>query len=66
MEDDIQPEVGIIVNKKIGDKIEKNEPLAKIYANSEEDWEEASQDILDAYKIGEAEIDPPPLIYKTL
>lgn len=66
VEDKIQPEVGLVVNKKIGDKVEKGEPLTEIHANSRTDWEVAAADIKKAYKIGDRKVDAPPLIYKTL
>jgi pyrimidine-nucleoside phosphorylase len=66
VEDDIQPEVGIIVNKKIGEEVGKSEELAIIHANSEESWEVAAQDIRAAYKIGKQKVDAHPLIYETL
>ena len=52
-EDKILPNVGIVLNKKIGDKVEKNEILAYIYANEKEKLEYAQRRILEIYKIGQ-------------
>ena len=49
-EDEIDHTSGIILEKKIGDKVEKGEVLAYIHSNKE-DIEEAKQKILNAYMI---------------
>ena len=49
-EDEIDHTSGIILEKKIGDKVEKGEVLAYIHSNKE-DIEEAKQKILSAYMI---------------
>lgn len=66
IEDEIEPEVGIIVKKKLGDQIEKDETIAEIHAKSKETWSIAARNIQDAYKISDTKNDAPPLIYKTL
>lgn len=50
-EDNIEPNVGIILNKKIGDIIKEQDVLAYIYANNEEKLKEAQKRILEIYKI---------------
>ena len=52
-EDKISQNVGIILNKKIGEKVEKGDILAYIYANDEEKIKEAENKILEIYKIEE-------------
>ena len=55
-EDKIDNSVGIILNKKVSDKVEKKEILATVYANSKEKMEKAKEKLLDVIKIEEKEI----------
>ena len=50
-EDSIQNEVGIILNKKVGDKIEIGEVLGVIHSNSNGKMIEAKKEFLDIVKI---------------
>lgn len=50
-EDDIDMSVGIILEKKISDKVKKGEILAYIYANDEEKGKQAVEDLTNIYKI---------------
>lgn len=50
-EDTIDPEVGIILNKKLGDKVLKNEPLAYLYANGPVN--ETNDEVIKAYTISD-------------
>ena len=50
-EDKIDYLAGIILNKKIGDKVEKGEILAYIHTNDESKIEEAKNEVKAAYKI---------------
>lgn len=50
-EDKIDYLAGIVLNKKIGDKVEKGEILAYIHTNDESKIEEAKNEIEIAYKI---------------
>ncbi len=50
-EDKIDSLAGIVLNKKIGDKVEKGEILAYIHTNLEDRIEEAKKDIQKAYEI---------------
>lgn len=52
-EDDIDKSVGIILNKKIADKVKAGEILAYVHANNEEKGTKAVNDILNAYEIVE-------------
>lgn len=51
-EDKIDPSVGIILNKKVGDEVSKYDFLAYICANDEKKLKEAERRILEIYKIG--------------
>lgn len=50
-EDDIDKAVGIVLNKKISNKVNKGDVLAYVYANDEEKGTQAVKDILEAYEI---------------
>lgn len=50
-EDEIDHLTGLVLEKKIGDKIDKGEILAYIHANVAEKIEEAKEKIQEAYKI---------------
>ncbi len=64
-EDVIQMDVGIVLHKKTGDFVEKDECLAKIYHREplSEDW---LQRCLDAFVITDGQPTIPPLIYDVL
>ena len=65
-EDKIEPNVGIIINKKVGDKVEEQDFLAYICANEEEKLREAERRILEIYKIEEKEVDKNPVIIEII
>lgn len=62
LEDKIDHSVGIICLKKIGDSVERGEPLALLYANSEERLAIAKPLAAQAFKIGDERVRPPKLI----
>lgn len=62
LEDEIDRSVGIICLKKIGDAVERGEPLAWIYANSKERLAFAKPLVAKAFKIGAKRVKPPKLI----
>lgn len=62
-EDAIDLAVGLVLNKKRGDKVNVGEPLAYIHANSEEKAEIAKADILKNINIEDAYEEKIPLIY---
>ena len=55
-EDGIEHSVGILLEKKIGGKVQKGEILAYIHANDEEKGKTAIEDIKTAYKIVENQV----------
>lgn len=55
--------VGIIIHKKLGDKVSKNEPIATLYANDDEKRKAAKQRLLNAYVIGKEKPEIPPYVY---
>ena len=48
-EDRIEPEVGITFNKKVGDKVDKEDIVAHIHANNEEKAKEAVERLKEIY-----------------
>ena len=65
-EDNIDNAVGIILNKKVSDKVEKEDVLVTIYANSKEKLEEAKKKLLEVIKIEEQEIERPKMILEIM
>jgi len=58
--------VGIVLHKKIGDYVEKGEPLLTIHANNLTHLEEARQRLLNAYSWSEEKTTPPPIVYEII
>ena len=66
-EDSVDPSVGIVLHKKVGDKVAAGETMATIYYNAETRASRARQLLLASYRIDEAE--PPkqrPLIHRVI
>lgn len=53
---------GIVLHKKVGERVEAGEALAVAYANKKERIEENKARLQNAFKIVDAQVDPPPLI----
>ncbi len=64
-EDSIDPMVGIVLEHKIGDYVEKGEVLAKVYANSEVS-KEITDELDDAYIIVKDKIQKPKIIQEVI
>ncbi len=58
----IDPSVGILLNKKIGDRVEKGEPLCTVFYNQPARFESVRQPLLAAFAISSDRVEPPPLI----
>lgn len=65
-EDKIDLSVGIKLYKKVGDKIEKNEPIVTFYANSAENLHRAQEIFKTAIKIGKEKKDPLPIVLEII
>lgn len=61
----IDPAVGIVLNKKIGDKLEQGEVIARIYTNGK-NTEDAIKQVRNAYIMSKQVIAPPKLILETI
>jgi pyrimidine-nucleoside phosphorylase len=65
-EDSVDPSVGIVLNKKVGVRVERDETLATIYYNEESRAERAQELIRTACQIAEATPQPRPLIHRVI
>ncbi|HEX6262391.1 MAG TPA: thymidine phosphorylase [Actinomycetota bacterium] len=61
--DPIDPAVGIVFHTKIGDRVERGEPMGEIHARDEEAAAEAADRVRAAMTFSESEVEPPPLLY---
>ena len=61
-EDDIDKVVGIIICKKVADRVESGNVLAYIHANDEEKGRKAVEDLKRVYVISEEQIEKPQFI----
>jgi len=66
VESRIDPSVGILLNKKIGDRVEKGEPLCAVFYNQPAKFEAVRQPLVEAFAISSDRIEPPPLIKRIL
>jgi pyrimidine-nucleoside phosphorylase len=57
-EEAVDPQAGIMLHKKIGDEVKKNETIATIYTNKEEKLDSAKIGILDAITIKDLQPKP--------
>lgn len=58
--------VGLVLDKKMGERVEKGEQLCTIYARRPEAIERAEEHLRAAYAWRDEHIGPPPLIYRIL
>ncbi len=62
-EDVIDPAVGMVIKKRRGDRIEKDEPFADFYVNNESELESAIELLRGAITVEEGIPDEAPIIY---
>jgi thymidine phosphorylase len=66
-EDSVDPAVGIMVHKKLGDRVSAGEPLCTVHYNAEERLERARPLLLESYTIGGAAPSPArPLVGRVI
>jgi len=58
----IDPAVGVVLRKKVGEHVKEGEPLLTIHANDKQRLAEAQQRLLAAYQWSDVPVTPPPLI----
>ncbi|NOZ87273.1 MAG: thymidine phosphorylase [Deltaproteobacteria bacterium] len=61
-EDEIDPSVGLLVNRKIGDRIEKGEPLVEIFYSDRERLGNCMEKLRKAMRIGRGPVEAPSLL----
>jgi pyrimidine-nucleoside phosphorylase len=61
--DRIDPSVGVVLAAKVGERVERGQPLATIHASDEGRLEAAERLMKEAFEIGEAPVRIAPLIY---
>jgi len=59
---EIDPSVGIVLRKKIGDAISVGEPLCTVFYNQAAKFESVREPLMSAFEIAAARGEPPPLI----
>jgi pyrimidine-nucleoside phosphorylase len=66
VEDLVDPAVGIVLHKKVGDRVARSEPMCTVHYNSSEKFESARA-LLDAsFEIGAEPPAPRPLIHRVI
>jgi thymidine phosphorylase len=65
-EDSVDPAVGMVLHKKVGDQVNEREPLATIHYNSEARAERAQELIAESIQIAEAAPLKRPLIHRVI
>jgi pyrimidine-nucleoside phosphorylase len=66
MHSTIDPAVGVILHKKVGDRVSAGESLCKVLVNDHSAVDAAVAMISSAYEIGDADVILPPLIVERL
>ncbi len=66
MDSKIDPAVGIILHKKVGDRIDSGEPLCTLLVNDDRRVAEATRMVTDAYSIAESPVPVEPVIVSRL
>ncbi len=65
-DDPVDHAVGVVCLKKRGDSVESGEPLAEIHARDERAADEAADDVLAAYELGDEPPRARPIVLDTL
>jgi pyrimidine-nucleoside phosphorylase len=65
-EDAIDPAVGFIVHKRIGDGVQEGEVLATVHANNESKGVRIAERLTECFEIGDETTTPPRLIIKRI
>jgi thymidine phosphorylase len=65
-DDVIDPAVGIWLNKRLGDYVEKGDELAVFHVNDPQQFEEAKKLFKSAYRITDDQPEELPLIYSII
>ncbi len=67
IEDRVDPAVGIVVHRRIGDRVERAEPLCTVHeGDRSEPQERVAARLARAFRIGAERADPPPLLLERI
>ena len=66
VDSEIDPSVGVILHKKVGDRVEVGEPLCTVLVNDEPGIEVALEMIGCAYRVEDGPVTPEPLIVERI
>jgi pyrimidine-nucleoside phosphorylase len=64
-ESEIDLAVGLMLRKKVGEKVAAGETIVTMYSNSENN-DEVARKVLEAYSISSESVTAPPLVYKEI
>ncbi|MCA1554021.1 MAG: thymidine phosphorylase, partial [Chloroflexi bacterium] len=64
--DTIDPAVGVVLHKKIGDRVMRGEPLFTIHANDEKKLRAGREELLGAYSFADEAVEPPPQVHRII
>lgn len=64
--DMIDHAVGVVVHRKVGEKVERGDALFTVHANNEEKRDAAVQQLMQAHSYSDSPIDPLPLFYRKI
>jgi pyrimidine-nucleoside phosphorylase len=62
-EDSIDPAVGLVMHKRVGDPIKQGEAICTLYINDETNLNDAMETMLEAVKIGTKPDHVSPMVY---
>jgi len=58
--------VGIVVHRKVGERVAKGEPLFTVHARSRAERDAAVERGLEAFRLTHRQVEPLPLFYRTI
>ncbi|MHB9033519.1 MAG: thymidine phosphorylase [Anaerolineae bacterium] len=64
--DPVDPAVGLVLQRKVGQMVQAGQPLASIHARNAAEAQLASERLAAAYRIGPQKVAPPPTILEVL
>jgi len=65
-EDSVDPSVGVVLHRKLGDRVRAGEPFCTIHYNSETQAAEAAALLLKSFKIADVAAEGKPLIHRVI
>jgi pyrimidine-nucleoside phosphorylase/thymidine phosphorylase len=65
-EDAVDPAVGIVLHRKVGDRVAAGEPLCTVHSNSETRAARAIKLLLESYQFADAPVHTKPLVHRVI